>query len=101
MDAEPSDMELNACLMQMKSKKQPGEDGIVAEALQYGEDELKVSVFRVVRDMWNKAASQEPGHEGADWPAEWRVGLMVPLWKKGSRSDKNPWRVGSKLVTGR
>ena len=45
-----------------------------------------------------------PGEEVA-WPAEWCVGLVVPLWKrKGNKKDKNTWRgitllsVGSKLL---
>ena len=30
---------------------------------------------------------------GADWPPEWKEGLIIPLWKqKGSRTDKNTWR---------
>ena len=39
------------------------------------------------------------------WPAEWCVGLVVPLWKKkGSKKVKGNWRgitllsVGSKLI---
>ena len=45
-----------------------------------------------------------PGEE-VSWPAEWCIGLVVPLWKrKGNKKDKNTWRgitllsVGSKLL---
>ena len=55
--------------------------------------------------MWEKAATSEDGSEADGWPESWKLGLVVPLWKKkGSRRDKNTWRgitllsVGSKLL---
>lgn len=43
--------------------------------------------------------------EAAEWPQEWKVGLVVPLWKrKGEKTEKNTWRgvtllsVGTKVM---
>eukprot|EP00959_Pyramimonas_sp_CCMP1952_P197751 4135646-Pyramimonas_sp.AAC.1 len=89
----------------MKTGKQPGEDGFVAEALRFGGDAIRQRVFALVKQMWKLATEGEEGEEAAGWPDEWRSGIVVPLWKKkGNRADKNTWRgitllsVGSKLL---
>ena len=70
----------------------------------WGERQKK-AVYALVRKMWRSAASSGNGLEADDWPAEWRVGVVIPMWKrKGSRKDKSTWRgitllsVGSKLL---
>ncbi len=35
MEKEPADLELSECVKTLKNKKQPEEDGIMAEALKY------------------------------------------------------------------
>ena len=61
-------------------------------------------VVRVCREQWMLLTEAAPGAEVV-WPAEWCIGLVVPLWKrKGNKKDKNTWRgitllsVGSKLL---
>lgn len=77
----PMDMKLDACLTQMRARRQPGHDGVVAEALTCGGLAFRAAVRRRARKLWDKVASQAPLHEGDDWPAEWKVGVTVPLWK--------------------
>eukprot|EP00973_Karenia_brevis_P081633 11317712-Karenia_brevis.AAC.1 len=55
--------------------------------------------------MWRAATEAGAGREAFDWPKEWRVGVVTPLWKKkGNRRNKNTWRgitllsVGTKLL---
>ena len=105
LDVEPSIVEMEMALGQMKLRKAAGKDGVTVEVLKYGGEELKKRVFEVVQAMWRRAACAEEGHEAEDWPEEWKIGVTVPLWKKkGSRKDKNTWRgitllsVGSKLL---
>ena len=105
MDATPSDIELDSCVRRMKNNRQPGEDAMMAEAVKYGGPLLRAEIYKVVKEMWNKARDSEDQHEAEDWPDEWRIGITVPLWKKkGSRTDKNTWRgitllsIGSKLI---
>ncbi len=59
----------------------------------------------VAKEMWKRAVEAPEEHEGEDWPVEWKLGLVVPLWKHiGNKKDKNTWRgitllsVGSKLL---
>ena len=73
--------------------------------MKYGGPLLRAEIYKVVKEMWNKARDSEDQHEAEDWPAEWRIGITVPLWKKkGSRTDKNTCRgitllsIGSKLI---
>ena len=60
--------------------------------------------MRVCREQLLLLTEAAPG-EVVSWPAEWCVGLVVPLWKKkGSRKVKGNWRgitllsVGSELL---
>ena len=55
--------------------------------------------------LWRAATQAEEGQEAEAWPEEWRVGIMVPLWKKKRpKENRNNWRgitllsVGSKLL---
>ena len=105
LGAEPTNIELDRCVSNTKVKRAPGQDGFVAELLKYGGKRLRKKVYNVVREMWSRAAEAEDGDEAEEWPASWKVGLVVPLWKKkGKKSDKNTWRgvtllsVGTKLL---
>eukprot|EP00959_Pyramimonas_sp_CCMP1952_P186105 3891749-Pyramimonas_sp.AAC.1 len=89
----------------MRTGRQPGEYCFVAEALKYGGPAIRAEVYGTAKRMWSLAATAAEGEEAEAWPADWRVGLVVPLWKrKGSLKDKNTWRgitllsVGSKLL---
>ncbi len=55
------------------------------------------------KKSWADAVRAPEGREAENWPDEWKVGLVVPLWKhKGSREDKNTWRgVMARLVANR
>ncbi len=89
----------------MRTGRQPGEDMFVAETLKFGGAAFRHEVYKLVCNMWEKAATSEDGSEADGWPESWKLGLVVPLWKKkGSPRDKNTWRgitllsVGSKLL---
>ena len=63
---------------------------MIAEYFRYGGKTLRERVYEVVLDMWTNAAEAEDGHEADLWPDEWKLGLVVPLWKKkGNRKDRN------------
>ena len=78
---EPSFIELSRCVGRMKLKKAAGKDMFTVEILKYGGRKLRESVFKVVQVMWDKAGRAELGKEADEWPEEWMVGLVVPLWK--------------------
>ena len=100
----PAPNELHAALRQMSLGKAAGEDGVTAELLKFGGPNLWEQVVKVCREQWLLLTEAAPGEE-VSWPAEWCIGLVVPLWKrKGNKKDKNTWRgitllsVGSKLL---
>ncbi|CAE8616179.1 unnamed protein product, partial [Polarella glacialis] len=89
----------------MQTGRAAGEDGFVAEYLKYGGEVIRNKIIEMVQRMWRYTFFAEDGHEADAWPAEWKIGLVVPLWKKkGERQDKNTWRgvtllsVGTKLL---
>ena len=78
---------------------------MAAEFLKFAGPKLQNRIYKIVVQMWMKARLAEEGAEAHQWPKEWKVGIVVPLWKrKGDRKDKNTWRgitllsVGSKLM---
>ena len=100
----PAPNELHAALRQMSLGKAAGEDGVTAELLKFGGPNLWEQVVKVCREQWLLLTEAAPGEE-VSWPAEWCIGLVVPLWKrKGNKKDRNTWRgitllsVGSKLL---
>jgi hypothetical protein len=66
----PTAMEIDACIRKMKNNRQPGADGMVCEALKYGGAALRSEIHRIIRDMWDTAASAEEGAEGEHWPGD-------------------------------
>ena len=105
LDDEPTWEEMNRAINEMKRGKTGGEDGMVAEYLKMGGTGLRTLLFRIVRQCWTSATLAEDGSEHAQWPNAWKVGVIVPLWKKkGDRRNKNTRRgitllsIGSKLV---
>ena len=100
----PAPNELHAALRQMSLGKASGEDGVTAELLKFGRTNLWEQVVKVCREQWLILTEVAPGEE-VSWPAEWCIGLVIPLWKrKGNKKDRNTWRgitllsVGSKLL---
>lgn len=75
----------------MKVEKPTGADGFTAEFIRYGGPAIRTKVYGVVRQMWENASSQlDSAHVASDWPHEWRVGLVVLLWKRtGQRTDEH------------
>ena len=65
----------------MKAGRASGQDGFVAEILKFGGKKLR-KTFGVVRKMWSHAAEAEEGAEATEWPEDWKVGIVAPLWKK-------------------
>ena len=101
----PAPNELHAALRQMSLGKAAGSDEVTAELSKFGGDSFWEAVVRVCREQWLLLTEAAIG-EVVTWPAEWCVGLSVPLCKKkkGSRKVKGNWRgialllVDSKLL---
>ena len=69
--------------------------------LHFAGKDLQGKVCEVVREMWRRAAHAQDGEEAEEWPAEWKVGMMVPLWKeKCPRFSRKKSRATSRSLLG-
>lgn len=59
----------------MKNNKAPGEDNITAELIKYGGDILHSKMHQLMLRIWQEE----------QMPEEWRVALLCPIHKKGSK----------------
>ena len=104
LDTPPTGEEVERVIGQLSNRKAAGEDGFMAEFLKYGGADLLQVMVTIVQKSWADAVRAPEGREADNWPDEWKVGLVVPLWKhKGSREDKNTWcgvtlSVGAKVM---
>ena len=66
----------------LKNRKAPGPGGIYAEMIKNGTDTL----LRMMTEMINKCIERK------QVPAEWKIGFMSSLFKKGDRQQCNNYR---------
>ena len=71
---DPTLVEVSRALRASKGGRAAGEDEVVAELLQYGGEELLMELYRVVSEVWHKAAHADEGLEAEEWPAIRRGG---------------------------
>ena len=97
--------EIERVIGQLQNRRAAGEDGFMAEFLKYGGPAIQKAVHSVIFRAWEWATNSGDNLEAAEWPEEWKVGLVVPLWKrKGDKADRNTWRgitllsVGTKVM---
>ena len=62
----------------------PGEDGIRLGFIKRASKEIQDIVIQNVKDMWGTSANL--------WDKTLKVGLIIPLFKKGDESDPNNYR---------
>jgi hypothetical protein len=56
----------------LKTNKVPGEDDIIAELIKNANRELKKRLYALICKIWKEEKM----------PDDWKVGLIVPLFKK-------------------
>ena len=82
---DPQDIlyaEVQAAIDMLKKNKSPGSDGITAEMLQAGGEQLVRQMHKLCNRAW---------HEGTI-PDEWGRSILVPIPKKGDLSDCGNYR---------
>ena len=79
---ELSDEEIRRAVVGLKNNKAGGVDGIVAELLKYGGEEMQRRLNAVFQSIW----------ETEQIPEEWSEGIYVPLHKKGDRTECGNYR---------
>ena len=72
-----------------KNHKSPGIDQIPAELIKAGSSIIRREIYKLIISIWNKERM----------PEEWKESIIVPIYKKGDKTDCNNYRGISLLPT--
>jgi sorting nexin-29 len=86
---EPSALEVELAIEKLKCHKSPGTDQIPAEFIKAGGSTIRGAIYKNIIAIWNKE----------ELPGEWKESIIVPIQKKGDKSDCNNYRGISLLPT--
>jgi hypothetical protein len=86
---EPSAAEVEVAIRKMKRYKAPGSDQIPAELIQAGGETLHSEIHKLIMLIWNKD----------ELPHQWKESIVVPIHKKGEKTDCSNYRGISSLST--
>ena len=86
---EPSAFELDLAIEKLKSHKSPGIDHIPAELIKEGGRTIRYQIHKLIVSIWNKE----------ELPEEWKESIIVPIHKKGDKTDCNNYSGISLLQT--
>jgi hypothetical protein len=88
-EPHPSASEFEVAIGKPKRYKSPGVDQIPAEVIQAGGETLRSEIHKLIKLIWNKEKL----------PHRWKESIMVPIHKKGDKTDCNNYRGISLLST--
>ena len=86
---EPSAFEVELAIENLKSHKSPGIDQIPAELIKAGGRTIRGVIHKLIISIWNKEELRD----------EWKESIIVPVYKKGVKTDCNNYRGLSLLPT--
>ena len=76
---EPSVLEGELAIEKLKSRKSPGIDQIPAELIKAGGSTIRCAIRKLIIAIWREE----------ELPAEWKESIIVPIHKKGDKTDCN------------
>jgi hypothetical protein len=79
---EPTLNEVKQALRGLKNNKAPGVDMIAAELIKKGGPKLEEHLYQLIRNIWDKETL----------PKEWKMGIIVPILKKGDKTKCENYR---------
>ena len=79
---EPSASEVELAIEKLKSHKSPGVDQIPAELIKAGGRTIRSEIHKLIISIWNKEKL----------PEEWKESIIVPIYKKGDKTDCSNYR---------
>jgi hypothetical protein len=85
----PSCLEVEIAIAKLKKYKSPGSDQIPEELIQAGGEILLSGIHKLINSVWNKE----------ELPDQWKESIIVPVHKKGDKTDCNNYRGISLLST--
>jgi hypothetical protein len=86
---DPSASEVLVAIGKLKSYKSPGVDQIPAEIIQAGGETSHSEIHKLIKLIWNKE----------ELPHLWKESIVVPIHKKGDKTDCSNYRGISLLST--
>jgi len=79
---DPSAFEFELVIEKLKSHQSPGIDKIPAEFIKAGGRKIRYEIHKLIISIWNKE----------ELLAEWKEGIVVPMHKKGDKTDCSNYR---------
>ena len=76
---EPSALEVELAIVKLKCHKSPGIDQIPAELIKEGGRTIRYQIHKLIVSIWNKE----------ELPESWKELIIVPIHKKGDKTDCN------------
>ena len=86
---ETSAFEVELAIEKLKSHKSPGIDQIPAELIKARGRTICCAIHTLIISIWNKE----------ELPEEWKESIIIPIHKKGDKTDCNNYRAISLLTT--
>jgi len=86
---EPSAFEFELAIGKLKNYKSPGIDQIPTELIKAVGRTISCAIHKLIISIWNKE----------ELPEEWKESIIVPIHKKGDKTDCNKYRGISLLPT--
>jgi hypothetical protein len=74
---EPSLVEVEIAIGKLKSYKSRGIDDILAEFIKARGETSCSEIHKLIRAIWNKE----------ELPQQWKESIIVPIYKKGDKTD--------------
>jgi hypothetical protein len=79
---EPSDSEVEIAIEKLKRHRSPGIDQIPAELIKAGGRTICSDIHKLINSIWNKE----------EFPEQWKGSIIVPIYKKGDKTDCSNYR---------
>ena len=79
---ESSVFEMELAIEKLKNHKSPGIDQIPAELIKAGGSTIRREIYKLIISIWNQESM----------PEEWKESIIVPIYKKGDKTDCNNYR---------
>lgn len=81
-ESEPSMKEIRTAILDLKNNKAPGIDEVTPEALKYGGEIIVERLHALLRLIWRSEAV----------PTSWKKAIIIPIFKKGDKTDCKNYR---------